>query len=291
MKHTIERVLWPLIFEATGLSLTFILWFLQENRQQESAESGNANNTVLWGCIAFVVILIINTCIIFRNEMLYKQRVIDDWSSMLLQHIIDDNLAGENYTVRASIYRPAGFFKALFIYLRYPWHILSSYWWSNLPHDRNASYLYLYSRKSTVQENSYGTMIKATSKEEKSNGVVDFCYKHKNDHNPVYVTTTPIHDVKDLTEEALLANHVHTDKLIKYMNDTCIESQNFNLLRSMKTHPHLLYAIKLNDNKENIWGVLVIDTDDVNYQKSIEDEMSGVYSHYSKLFKNLFNSL
>lgn len=284
--------MWKLLNIAVTIFCTGILWYLQELPDKPSTWYDqflhNHKNEVF--ICALLSSLLVQVIFHLLNEFILKNKR-KEWINNLLEHIVKEHLGGRNYQTRVSILRPTKGIKLWPIYLTMP--ISYKYhdkklpgwktYWSNFP-SCFKKYLYVYARYGHSDRMKSYTLFPISDRNEEPNGVADKCYKEEADQS---ISTTCIsHTYLPPTFKQAERNM----KIKKYMKDTYISNKNYSVLLAMNTRANNIYAAPIFNEKQRIWGVLIIDNDSES-AKNYKSEMDQYIADYQNIFSYTLNIL
>ena len=133
----------------------------------------------------------------------------------------------------------------------------------------------MYQRYSYPKEKKSYTCIRV----KENNGVAVKCYIEGIDCE---VRTNCITDI-DLTDTMSKLTPANRKQVNRYMRDSYIEEDNYGTLLSMVKRANNIYATPIINEKQQIWGVLIIDNDE-QVAVSFREKMDSVIERYIKIF-------
>ena len=234
---------------------------------------GNVGDVAL-GFIVVIIFLQILFGLIASND--YKE-----WISKFFRHVIDQDLGGQNYETRITLYierKGVHFLLSSTIYAIN--QLLSSkgcVYFSAIPNPFN-TYLFPYSRFSYPEKATARTTFRALNNDnDTAEGAVEKCYKTGKD---VYIKAPYINDIKLPKEENQLTKE-NMARVKEYIATTGIS---YKKLRLLQRKANCIYAIPLRKGA-HIWGVLVFDNNSENTPIDLKDKLKNVIDNYQKIIQ------
>lgn len=277
--------MWKFLVRLVSLTLTGLLWYLQEMPSPAVEWYDIALEKHKVGCAltALVLVFLLEVFIAIITSI-RKKRAIKRWSDSFLRHIIQEHLNGRNYQTRISILRPQKGWQIilpyLFIYPLYSFfsghnHIRWRVFFNNIPLKIFADYLTIYARFGHSDQKLSFTHFFITDRQEGNNGLAVQCFKQEL-NKEVCTECISALSLPDKYESA-------DERIKKYMRESFIDAQYYHTLLSMNTVANNMYAVPIFDENQHIWGVMMIDNDStetIHYKEKLENNIAG----YQKMF-------
>lgn len=229
------------------------------------------------GAIVFCLILLFHIVSFISLETDKKK-----WLRAFLKHVIHQNLGGDHFETRITIFKVQKGIKFIPIYLwRCTYSLLAFTIFlrkiKNIPNPFK-NYLVPYIRYSYPNSMPSTTYFDATDEEEaKAQSVVEKCYRTG---CPAFAMPPYIKDI--ILPKNMEKLDVENKLLIKqYMEDTGLS---YKKLYNLGRKANDLYAVIISNNedaKDPRWGVMVIDR--TSHQTNLQQQLSPVISGYIKI--------
>lgn len=267
-----------LIYLAQGVTITepsqYPSPFNHKALQSVYPEIRNSLGDVALWFIVGIIFLQIVFALLKTND--YK-----DWIAKMFRHIIDQDLGGQTYETRITLYIEKEGWR---IMLRSLWYAVKqlvtegkSWYFSTIPHPFK-KYLVPYSRFSYPEKEKAYTYFRALTKDsDQTEGAVEKCYKTGKD---VQFKTPFISNIK-FTNKLMELSCEDKKKVLDYINITGI---GYRRLRMLQRKANVIYAIPLRKDA-HIWGVLVFDNNTEDTPIDLKDKMKNVIDNYQKIIQ------
>lgn len=224
--------------------------------------------------IGVIILLQIMFSFIASND--YK-----DWISKFFRHVIDQDLGGQNYETRITLYierKGWHFFVAAVLYAFQQLISEGKFGYFKVIPNPFKNYLIPYSRFSYPEKETAHTTFRALTKDNDSTeGAVEKCYKTGKD---IQFITPYINNINlPRTQGKLLKDDFN--KVVEYIKTTgiCYEK-----LRLLQRKANVIYAIPLRKSA-HIWGVLVFDNNSESNPIDLKDKLKNVIDNYQKIIQ------
>lgn len=267
---------------------TVLLWLLQmipepENEQFKAEHSDvfMANYNWLWnnkvhiGIFLFIFAAIL---IVINNLYLYSKPH-KRWLRIYMDHVMKVVFQGEYSTTRITIFKIKYGYQFILSYcVRAFVKCLHSHWKEDLlwEHAKNIpnpfkEYICMYTRCSNPHQKGSSTYFPIAKEVSEISGIVSKCIYNKR------IETIETEMISDFfNSKKILKNYTKKEKE-RIANYAKANNLNFQKMRCIHRLSNHLYAEPIYDNKENIWGVFVVD---------IESPSSNVISNNHKGISN-----
>lgn len=282
------------LYIISGSLLTALLWLLQEIKEETWTPAWVVENEVLIGVLIFGFVVLMNI-IYVRRASTSKETIIKRWTHMLIKHMMEQYLAKNSYKTRITIYRPMSGWRTWLWYMwdagicniRNNWsHNRTTLYWKRIPLPFS-TYLKMTDRCTSSKEDRSMTIFKATTRGMSYNGIADKCYR--DDEDSLFAETTPL-NILNLPETYPMDESPESKVIKNYMSETYIGKEYYDTLKAMNFTAFQLFAFPLRDAEENIWGIVVVDSED-ELKQNLETILTPHIGDYQVLFRSMCNSL
>ena len=239
-------------------------------------------NKVGISTIIFCIIFILHVLCYYWGGSKNKK-----WLQRLLQHIIDQNLGGEEYETRITIFCKR---KGWRFIIQYLFHYLIHYIiFRNLNFNRFClalrkcpnlfkEYLVIYNRFSFPEQRKSYTFFNAIQEDNITpSSIVEKSYK---EGSILDVSTPYISDI-DFTKKFINLTTKEKRLIDTYRAKTGMEYDKLCLLNRQANY---IYAVPIR-YKQKIWGIVVFDNNQQSNNVTIKDKLKNVISDYQKIIQ------
>lgn len=252
--------------------LTIILWWLQmmENPTSDAFKKHHSSiiialTTFVWEnkvSIGFVVSVITILSIILNNILLYNKQQ-KKWLRAYMNHVMKEIFIGQYETTRITIFKIQYGYQFI---LSYCWRAfikcLFSHLYDKLLYEHFKTipnpfkqYIYMYSRCSNPHQDGSSTYFPIAKDTNEISGIASHCVYSK---QVKIIETESISDFFKPCKTFNKYSKTEQKKINKYEKENILKFEKLRCIHRLSNH---LYAEPIYDNKDEIWGVFIVDID------------------------------
>ena len=215
---------------------------------------------------------------------------------MLLKHILHQYLADDNYKTRLTIFRPKKGWKTWKDYIKQVLFGNLCYIikrrklelaFCNFPIHPRTIYLQQTDRVASTKNPRSMTIFRTSVRGDSYNGIADKCYRE--DKDKLYATSDALNNV-EIPKEYPNGEDANSRNIRAYMEAMHIGREYYDVFRGMNFRTKQVLAFPLRKPDDNVWGIVVIDTDD-DFEQSLDDILKGHIGDYQIMFRSMCESL
>lgn len=215
---------------------------------------------------------------------------------MLLKHILNQYLANENYKTRLTIFRPKIGWKTWWTYIM---HVLFGSLcyiikkgklelaFYNFPIHPRTIYLQQTDRVASTKNPRSMTIFRTSVRGDFYNGIADKCYRE--DKDKLYATSNALNNVVIPTKFPD-GEDANSRNIRAYMEAMFIGKEYYDVFRGMNFRTKQVLAFPLRQPDDNVWGIVVVDTDD-DFEHSLDEILKDHIGDYQVMFRSMCESL
>lgn len=271
-----------------SLVFTVLLWLLQmipepENEQFKAEHSDvfMVNYNLLWSNKVYigVFLFLFSALMIIINNFYLYSKPHKRWLCIYMDHVMKVLFQGEYGTTRITIFKIRYGYKFILLYcgrafIKCFWsHWKDGLLWEHVKNIPNPfkKYICMYARCSNPHQGGSSTYFPIAKEATEISGIVSKCIYNKRIET---IETDMISDF--FTPKKMLKdyNKKERGRIANYEKANYLNFQKMRCIHRLSNH---LYAEPIYDNKENLWGVFVVD---------IESPSSNVISNNHKGISN-----
>lgn len=249
---------------------------------------------------SFVIALSIGCLVIILHLIdcfLKREKSKKDWLRTFLKHIVDEHLGSDTYQVRISILRKQS---GYIVFLKTVWHYIILSFINNFKYHcwkksfksiaihLLSDYLVVYVRYSYPKAKKSCAYFRLSDNavKQKYNGIADKCYQEGVE---ISVTTENISDIFIPCKFTELSQS-KKKRVEKYMKDCYIDDCFYGTLVSMHKISNNLYAVPVALSDQSIWGVVIVDSANVD-SRNFKEDLREYMASYMKIINFSLSSL
>lgn len=228
----------------------------------------------------FFIIIILFHLISYINLETDRKK----WLRAFLRHVINQDLGGDQYETRITIFRAQSGIK---FWPKYIWRCLlkRKNFWKRIQKMPNPFHDYLipymrYSYPDARPSTSYFPI--AVYNDDQAESLVSLCYK---EGRPINCNAPYIQEIKLPDQLDSIKNDGDKSKVEQYMQATSMND--YDRLRLIDRRSNHLYAALIQQDSENdnrVWGVIVFDTNSEK-EEDLETKLRNVIDRYLKIIQ------
>lgn len=283
------------LYFISGSLLTFLLWMLQEIKNELPNDCFFVKHGLLIGIVSSAIVLIIG---LYYSYLYYNSDriILEKWSHMLLKHILHQYLANDNYKTRLTIFRPKIGWKTWLTYIK---HVLFGNLcyiikrkklklaFCNFPIHPRTIYLQQTDRVVSTKNPGSMTIFRTSVRGDSYNGIADKCYRE--DKDKLFATSNVLNNV--VIPTAYPDGEDDNSRNIRaYMEAMYIGREYYDVFRGMNFRTKQVLAFPLRKPDDNVWGIVVVDTDD-DFEHSLDNILKDHIGDYQIMFRSMCESL
>lgn len=283
------------LYFISGSLLTSLLWMLQEIKEKLSDDCVFVKHGLLIGIASSALVLIIG---LYYSYLYYNSDkiILEKWSHMLLKHILQQYLANDNYRTRLTIFRPKIGWKTWWTYIRRVLFGIFSYnikrgrfklAFRNFPIHPRTIYLQQTDRVASTKNPGSMTIFRTSVRGDSYNGIADKCFRE--DKDKLFATSNALNNV-DIPTKYPNVTDANYRNIRAYMEAMFIGKEYYDVFRGMNFRTKQVLAFPLRKSDDNVWGIIVIDTDD-DFEQSLDDILKDHIGDYQIMFRSMCESL